>query len=347
MPVFEDNAIAALAIHHVGNKAAMEPLVHSNGPTPLGEALSTSLLQYFIEPFKVREYYHLYHPDGLEHNEVYRLAEALFDDPESLYDVSLQLAQVLYDACTHPNIKGGDLFVAYFRECQFEGQAVDAIGLFKAETQTEYLKVQHDAECLFSLNADRGIDMHKLDKGAIIFHTEDDRGYVVSVVDNAGRGSDAAYWRDQFLGLLQRQDEFYNTHAELAAYKKFITDELPQQFDGVSRADQADLLGKSVDFFKQNDRFDLDTFSDEVIRQPEVIESFKQYRQQYQQDNQVELSDDFAISDEAVKKQARVMRSVIKLDKNFHIYVHGNRQMIEQGEDEKGKYYKMYYKEES
>ncbi len=347
MPVFEDNAIAALAIHHVGNKAVMEPLVRSNGPTPLGEALSTSLLQYFIEPFKVREYYHLYHPDGLDHNEVYRLAEALFDDPESLYDVSLQLAQVLYDACTHPNIKGGDLFVAYFRECQFEGQAMDAIGLFKAETQSEFLKVNHDADCRFSLDADRGIDMHKLDKGAIIFHTEDDRGYVVSVVDNAGRGSDAAYWRDQFLGLLQRQDEFYNTHAELAAYKKFITDELPQQFDGVSRADQADLLGKSVDFFKQNDRFDLDTFSDEVIRQPEVIESFKQYRQQYQQDNQVELSDEFAISDEAVKKQARVMRSVIKLDKNFHIYVHGNRQMIEQGEDEKGKYYKVYYKEES
>ena len=31
---------------------------------------------------------------------------------------------------------------------------------------------------------------------------------------------------------------------------------------------------------------------------------------------------------------------------NFHIYVHGNRSLLEQGEDEKGKFYKVYYEEE-
>ena len=40
-------------------------------------------------------------------------------------------------------------------------------------------------------------------------------------------------------------------------------------------------------------------------------------------------------------------KSVIKLDKNFHIYVHGSRQLIEQGEDEHGKFYKLYFNEES
>ncbi|MDD4067910.1 MAG: nucleoid-associated protein, partial [Bacteroidales bacterium] len=54
----------------------------------------------------------------------------------------------------------------------------------------------------------------------------------------------------------------------------------------------------------------------------------------------------FNISDSAVKKQARVFKSVIKLDKNFHIYVHGDRKLIEQGQDEKGKFYKVYYNEE-
>ena len=33
-------------------------------------------------------------------------------------------------------------------------------------------------------------------------------------------------------------------------------------------------------------------------------------------------------------------------DCNFHIYVHGNRNLLEQGEDEKGKFYKVYYQEE-
>jgi hypothetical protein len=41
-----------------------------------------------------------------------------------------------------------------------------------------------------------------------------------------------------------------------------------------------------------------------------------------------------------------VLKSVIKLDKNVHIYIHGNRDVVEQGEDGKGKYYKIYYKEE-
>ena len=39
---------------------------------------------------------------------------------------------------------------------------------------------------------------------------------------------------------------------------------------------------------------------------------------------------------------------VIKLDKNFHLYVHGSRELIEQGIDEEGrKFYKIYYTEES
>ena len=60
----------------------------------------------------------------------------------------------------------------------------------------------------------------------------------------------------------------------------------------------------------------------------------------------IDRFDTFYISDAAVKKQSRSFKSVIKLDKNFHIYVHGDRRMIEQGEDEKGRYYKVYYKEE-
>jgi hypothetical protein len=31
---------------------------------------------------------------------------------------------------------------------------------------------------------------------------------------------------------------------------------------------------------------------------------------------------------------------------NFHIYIHGNRNLLEQGSDEKGKYYKIYYQVE-
>ena len=37
----------------------------------------------------------------------------------------------------------------------------------------------------------------------------------------------------------------------------------------------------------------------------------------------------------------------IVIDKNQNIHICGNRQLIEQGRDEKGRYYKIYYKEEN
>jgi hypothetical protein len=50
----------------------------------------------------------------------------------------------------------------------------------------------------------------------------------------------------------------------------------------------------------------------------------------------------------AVKKQERIFKSVLKLDKNFHIYIHGDRELIEQGMDADGrKFYKIYFEEES
>ena len=50
-----------------------------------------------------------------------------------------------------------------------------------------------------------------------------------------------------------------------------------------------------------------------------------------------------------MKRQARVFKSVLKLDKNFHIYIHGDRDRIERGVDERTgrKFYKIYYDEES
>ena len=150
---------------------------------------------------------------------------------------------------------------------------------------------------------------------------------------------------DDFLRVRQRKDEYYNTNNIMALAKNFVAKELPKEFD-VSKADQAELLNKTTQFFKENDSFNMYEFANEVIGQPEVIESFNRYKDVYQQDRDIEIAENFTISDSAVKKQARAFKSVIKLDKNFHIYIHGDRKLIEQGEDNKGKYYKVYYNQE-
>ena len=68
----------------------------------------------------------------------------------------------------------------------------------------------------------------------------------------------------------------------------------------------------------------------------------------YRRDNEIDISNNFDISTQAVKKQARAFKSVLKLDKNFHIYIHGDKELIEQGVEKDGrKYYKIYYKDET
>nr|WP_155814504.1 hypothetical protein [Ornithobacterium rhinotracheale] len=36
---------------------------------------------------------------------------------------------------------------------------------------------------------------------------------------------------------------------------------------------------------------------------------------------------------------------VLRLDKNFHIYLHGDKEKISEGEDEKGTFIKLYFEE--
>jgi hypothetical protein len=60
--------------------------------------------------------------------------------------------------------------------------------------------------------------------------------------------------------------------------------------------------------------------------------------------NEVIITDEFEVSQQAVKKQARVFKSVLKLDKNFSIYIHGDKSFVERGKESDGrKYYKFYY----
>lgn len=79
-----------------------------------------------------------------------------------------------------------------------------------------------------------------------------------------------------------------------------------------------------------------------------MIKSFRSFDSNYREENDIELTDNFDISPQAVKKKAKVFKSVLKLDKNFHIYIHGNSELIEQGVEKDGrKFYKIYFQQES
>jgi hypothetical protein len=278
-------------------------------------------------------------------NEVYSYVSKIFEEPKSLYEQSILLVKYLYELSEHPNIKVGEFYVAYFCNCEIDNKNTDAVGIFKSETRDTFLEV-HPNNGTFLIESGQGININKLDKGCLIYNIDQEAGYAVSVIDNTNRGRDAKYWIDNFLHVAPRKDEYFNTQNVLSLCKNFIKNELPQHFD-MSKADQADFINKSVTFFKEREAFDMSEFANEVIGQKDIIEHFNSFKSDYQKEREIEIADNFSISESAVKKGTRNLKSIIKLDKNFHIYVHGNSNMIEQGVDEKGKFYKVYYQEES
>lgn len=337
--------ISTLSIHRVGNKYDDEQFELSNRPFELTKNIKLSLKAYFFNSFKTDELYSFVHEIELPMNELYVMSMRIFDNPALLHPESQNIAKLLYEKSDHPNIKGGELYVVLFNDCELNGETTEAIGIFKSENKDTFLKVYQTGSD-FGVESDLGVNVNKLDKGCLIFNSERDSGYIVAVVDNTNKGDDAKYWIDDFLHVRPRKDEYYNTHNVLSLCKNFVVKELPQQFD-VLKADQADLLNRSVEFFKEKDSFNMEEFTNRVFEQPEVIDSFNRYKENYEQERDLDIADNFTISESAVKKQARAFKSVIRLDKNFHIYVHGNRNLIEQGEDEKGKFYKVYYQEEN
>ena len=343
----EDISIDTLAVHKVGNKSQEEGIRFSAAPMKVDDAVQSLLLQYFLSPFKSEEYYNLTHESDIALNEVYTFVSQIFDRPETFYDQSVNLARHLYEVSTHPKIKSGELYVTFLRDCNVDGEQVDAIGLFKSESKETYLKVFPTSDS-FKIDYEDGININKLDKGCLIFNTERENGFLVSVVDSVRQSGEAMYWRENFLNIVQRRDTFHQTEQCLDMCKQFVTERLPENFN-VTRVDQADMLNKSVAFFKENTEFSFDDFANQVIGQPEVIKSFKEFRNDYQEERDAKIDEQFEISAPAVKKQAKIFKSVIKLDKNFHIYVHGNRQLIEKGydDDRDMNFYRIFFKEES
>ncbi len=332
-----------IIVHRVGNKINGESLTLSQEELQLEEGMAELLEDYFLGSFKSEETFHFYSDTYLVNNPVYSSVSEIFDDKSKFLWESENIAKHLFEAAENPRVQGGELFIVYFEDEREGTERVDKIGIFKTEKRESFLKISPQDET-FDIEKDQGIGLSKIDKAALIYNNDKETGYVLSVVDNNKNG-DMYYWFEDFLKVKQRDDEYFHTQEALMVYKDYITKQLPQEFE-VSKADQADFLNKSINFFKEKEEFKLDEFANEVLGDEHVIESFNNFKTDYEQDMQINIAEEFPINESAVKKTQRHFKSIIKLDKNFHIYIHGDRQKLATGEDENGKYYMLYFDKE-
>jgi len=337
-----------LAVHQVGNKTNDEDLYLSEELMDISDSeLRELLFRYFLAPFSdPKEFFNLTAEGGdFTLNPVFNAVSQIFDNPEALQRNSVELAKFLFEQSEHPQIKSGDLLVAYFTELVLEDEIVDAVGVFKVENKQPFLKLK-SADLNFTLNYEEGINIDKLDKGCLIFNTDREVGFRVCIIDKSSKASEAQYWKERFLHLQPASDAFHYTKQFMNITKNFVTKQLTEEFK-VDKADQIDLLNKSVNYFKSRESFDKNEFESEVLQDEDVIKSFRSFDEAYRDEHHINFEDQFDISPQAVKQQSRIFKSVLKLDKNFHIYIHGDRNLIEQGREVDGrKYYKIYFEEE-
>lgn len=341
---FSAATIKKVVIHQVGNKTEGEDVILTDHHLRiLAVEEEEMLMDFFFKPFKTDELFAFRHHDDVTKNVVYSALADQFRAPVQFIEASKTIAEHLYHHSIWSGINGGEFIMVYFEGILFNEEAVEVVGMFKSERKNKFFNV-HQREDRFDLTFHQGINLQKPDKACLVFKTEDEDGYRVVMHDHITKGEEAKYWRNDFLGLGVVVNEYSLTKNYMTMCKNFVMEQIPEEFD-VDRTLQIELMNRSSEYFTNNEKVDSDDFSKTVFEQPQLMESFNNYKEQFAEESNVELEDHFTTSPAAVKKQKKYFKSILKLDKNFHIYVHGNNELIENGFDDKRgmKFYKVYY----
>ena len=337
-----------MAIHFIGNRSTGgELFLSDNDIETTGPDLKDELKDYLAAPYKDMPAQQFTHLSDLELNPMYNYATRIFAEPGTFNMQSQNIARHLYNCSAHPGVKEGELLIGLLDNLLYNDEAVMGLAIIKSESKDTFFKTPKNSAG-FSISVDEGIRKDKIDKACLILNTHTDNGLIVMVIDRTNSKDEAIFWRNTFLDVKPVADSYNKTEKFMTLTRNYIKDKLPQEFE-INKTDQIDLLNKSVAFFKSNEEFEYNSFMREVIQEPGMIQSFGRYKEDFAQANPLALEDEFAISNSAVKRQSRIFKSVLKLDKNFHVYIHGDNQMIERGydDDKRMNFYKLFFKDES
>ncbi|MDX2286742.1 MAG: nucleoid-associated protein [Bacteroidia bacterium] len=341
--------LTTLAVHKVGNKIRNEGFTAARERYPLEEPLSLVLQEYFLNPFKAEEYFKFAHPADLNLNELYTYCRQIFGESrERFLEFSAHILQHLYDQSVHPHIKGGELYVAHFRECVIDGVQLEAVGIFKSEHKDVFLRLG-EADSELQLTAEEGVNIKRLDKGCLIFNTFADDGFSLLMVDKDSE--DARYWRDDFLRVERIQDNSYHTQHFMSLTREYCDEVFSREQD---KKEQVVFLNKSLNYFNKNKEFDLENFRESVFATPEQWESFDQFRKESETAMGLPPAEEgFAISKYAVRRMKKEFKPLIRLDTEVEIRMDPRKteeasEYIERGFDQQRGmyYYKIFFNEE-
>ncbi|WP_340063796.1 nucleoid-associated protein [Ascidiimonas aurantiaca] len=341
--------IDSLSVHRVGNKSRNESVFLSSEPYPLNDEISAVLKEYFFKSFREKEenYFRFVHEVDIEFATLFPIVTDVFKDPSVTHENSKKIATHLFEQSNHPHIKSGEVYIAHFTDVIVDNEKTNAIGIFKSELKHDFLQFEEKATHL-EIVIQQGINIHKLDKGCLIFNLNKEEGYKILSIDS--NRYDTKYWLENFLGVDALTDENFFTKKYLKFCQDFAKDVVRPAED---KKEEVMFMNRAVNHFAKNDTFEETNFLNEVMDNPDLIPEFKHYKVEKGPKYSIEDVSNFPIANKAVSDARKKIKNVINLDTHIQIKMdfvnpESAEKFVEKGWDEERQmyYYLVYFNRE-
>lgn len=327
--------IKAAVVQRVGNKSNEDGVSFSDSLCQL-DGVEEYLLEVINASFKFDDWRQFYYIDDLELNPAYRFVSKIFENESAIIKQANNLARHLYEQSIHPNIKIGEFYVVLLEGCEVDGVETNAIGLFKSELHETVLTVKMENNRLV-LSPEIGMSLKKLEKGCIVFNVEKEKGYKVVVVDNTLSNKDAHYWVDNFLHVRNCDDDYHQTERLTEMCKKFV-----EKVSEQSAVDGAIIAKKATELLKSEEKLTVDNLPELLCQNDEQKVEFAAYRKSFEEENGA-LNDEVVLVKKAVNYKPVTRMNTLRVGDEFDVKVLNPEARMEQGSDDKGKFWKLYY----
>lgn len=222
---------------------------------------------------------------------------------------------------------------------EYEGKA---LGFFFSNERKSFL-ANTETEAIVL----KGLPLSKPEYAAL-FIPENDSSWKLFVSEPGGQTALRTPWTLSLFPFQPCYQDSFHAKQFFQMCKSFSEDVLVKEKKN-NREEQVAFLSESADYAAKKNEINFENFKADVLKEPGLVDAFEGYQEKYTASKGWNPPDQFAMTDVDQKQIRKFVKSVIKLDKNFHIYVHGNKERIERGFDEQKKlhYYTLWFDSEA
>lgn len=327
------------AICHRFSNDPTKALINSQ-EIDLSEIDTEVLRDFFVKPFsKIKREFGFTHPVDMSYNIIYQTSLSILNG-SNFVEASQSIFKHLSAVSDKPAIKDGDVFVCKLEDIECDGSFYEGICIFKIESKNQFIETSIDSNGHLDMSMKMGFSTNKIDKAALIIFTN--RQPTVIIID---KSKDAKFWKDEFLGIVQKQNSSSQTEDAIRLLENFIKDELILN-NSITKEKQIQSLNKGIEIMKSQDAINLSEIGHHIFDDSAIMEQFDAYKIAFEKRENIKFQESFTVDKSNITPSKSIRR--IRLDDTAEIHLLKTGPFIERGfEASSNRYfYKLFFSKE-